>query len=217
MKTGINDLDNILKIKEEDFIIIASRPKMGKSTLVQNIIINVAVIENKPTLYFSLEDSKENIVKKLILKTSMIKKEVPIFIDTTIPQTIYEIIEKSHKIKQNKNIELIIIDCLQLIQFDSKKALSRDNEIREILKELKKIAKKLKIPIIVTSQLSRNPEKRKDKRPVITDFANIISSVLRYADKILFIYRDSYYNKENKSNITDIIVVKNEKRIIKDE
>lgn len=66
MKTGINDLDNILKIKEEDFIIIASRPKMGKSTLVQNIIINVAVIENKPTLYFSLEDSKENIVKKLI-------------------------------------------------------------------------------------------------------------------------------------------------------
>lgn len=85
------------------------------------------------------------------------------------------------------------------------------------MKELKKIAKKLKIPIIVTSQLSRNPEKRKDKRPVITDFANITSSVLRYADKILFIYRDSYYNKENKSNITDIIVVKNEKRIIKDE
>lgn len=121
MKTGINDLDNILKIKEEDFIIIASRPKMGKSTLVQNIIINVAVIENKPTLYFSLEDSKENIVKKLILKTSMIKKEVPIFIDTTIPQTIYEIIEKSHKIKQNKNIELIIMIAFNLYNSIPKK------------------------------------------------------------------------------------------------
>ncbi len=92
------------------------------------------------------------------------------------------------------------------------KSLSRDNEVEEILKELKLLARELNVSIIVTSQLSRKPEERDDKRPVITDFTNTASSISNYADKILFLYRDSYYKKkkENKSNITEIIVAKNE-------
>lgn len=207
MKTGFNDLDNIVKIKGGDLIVIASRPAMGKSTLAINILRNVAIKEKKPVLLFSLENSKETIINKLSIRNSM---DASIFIDASVPQTINNIFKKSCELKGIENIELIIIDYLQLIQFNKNKVLSRDNEIKEILKMLKTLAKKLDIPIIITSQLSRKPEERNDKRPVITDFNNTAPSILDYADKILFLYRDSYYNKDNKSNMTDIIVAKNE-------
>lgn len=244
MKTGFHNLDNNIKIKGGDLIIIASRPAMGKTTLALNILGNVAIKDKKPVAFFSLEENMENIVNKLIIRTSMVEadkfkiydqyqkgqilkpeftdddwdrisygvnslKDAPIFIDVTAPQTIDNIFKKSCELKEKENIELIIIDYLQLIQFDKRKALSRDNEIDEILQKLKTLAKELNVPVIVTSQLSRRPEEREDKRPVITDFTNTASSILKYADKILFLYRDSYYNKENKSNITDIIIAKN--------
>ena len=244
MKTGFHNLDNNIKIKGGDLIIIASRPAMGKTTLALNILGNVAIKDKKPVAFFSLEENMENIVNKLIIRTSMVEadkfkiydqyqkgqilkpeftdddwdrisygvnslKDAPIFIDVTAPQTIDNIFKKSYELKEKENIELIIIDYLQLIQFDKRKALSRDNEIDEILQKLKTLAKELNVPVIVTSQLSRRPEEREDKRPVITDFTNTASSILKYADKILFLYRDSYYNKENKSNITDIIIAKN--------
>lgn len=244
METGFHNLDNNIKIKGGDLIIIASRPAMGKTTLALNILGNVAIKDKKPVAFFSLEENMENIVNKLIIRTSMVEadkfkiydqyqkgqilkpeftdddwdrisygvnslKDAPIFIDVTAPQTIDNIFKKSCELKEKENIELIIIDYLQLIQFDKRKALSRDNEIDEILQKLKTLAKELNVPVIVTSQLSRRPEEREDKRPVITDFTNTASSVLKYADKILFLYRDSYYNKENKSNITDIIIAKN--------
>lgn len=244
METGFHNLDNNIKIKGGDLIIIASRPAMGKTTLALNILGNVAIKDKKPVAFFSLEENMENIVNKLIIRTSMVEadkfkiydqyqkgqilkpeftdddwdrisygvnslKDAPIFIDVTAPQTIDNIFKKSCELKEKENIELIIIDYLQLIQFDKRKALSRDNEIDEILQKLKTLAKELNVPVIVTSQLSRRPEEREDKRPVITDFTNTASSVLKYADKILLLYRDSYYNKENKSNITDIIIAKN--------
>ena len=204
MKTGFNDLDNIVKIKGGDLIVIASRPAMGKSTLAINILRNVAIKEKEPVLLFSLENSKETIINKLTIRNSM---DASIFIDASVPQTIDNIFKKSCELKEKENIELIIIDYLQLIQFNKSKVLSRD---KEILKMLKTLAKKLDIPIIITSQLSRKPEERNDKRPVITDFNNTAPSILDYADKILFLYRDSYYNKDNKGNMTDIIVAKNE-------
>ena len=244
MKTGFHNLDNNIKIKGGDLIIIASRPAMGKTTLALNILGNVAIKDKKPVAFFSLEENMENIVNKLIIRTSMVEadkfkiydqyqkgqilkpeftdddwdrisygvnslKDAPIFIDVTAPQTTDNIFKKSCELKEKENIELIIIDYLQLIQFDKRKALSRDNEIDEILQKLKTLAKELNVPVIVTSQLSRRPEEREDKRPVITDFTNTASSILKYADKILFLYRDSYYNKENKSNKTDIIIAKN--------
>lgn len=239
MKTGFKDLDKIVKIERGDLIIIASRPAMGKSTLAINILSNVAIKDKKPSAFFSLDESMEKIVNRLIIKTAMVEedkfkiynkyqkgeilkpkftdddwdrisygvnvlKDAPIFIDATAPQTIEHILKKSCELKEN--IEFIIIDYLQLIQCDKSKLLSRENEIEDILKELKLLAKKLNVPIIVTSQLSRKPEERNDKRPAITDFTNTESS-LDYADKILFLYR---YNKGKKSNITEIIVAKNE-------
>lgn len=243
MKTGFKNLDNIVKIKGGDLIIVASRPAMGKTTLAQNILSNVAIKEHKPTAFFSLEESMEKTVNKLIIRAAMVEadkfkiydkyqkgeilkpeftdedwdrisyginvlKDAPIFINATAPQTINDIKRRTYELKEN--IELIIIDYLQLVQYDKSKSLSRDNEVEEILKELKLLARELNVSIIVTSQLSRKLEERDDKRPVITDFTNTASSISNYADKILFLYRDSYYKKENKSNITEIIVAKNE-------
>lgn len=245
MRTGFKDLDNIVKINDGELIVISARPGMGKSTLALNILSNVTTKEKKPAVFFSLENSMENIVNKLIISNSMVEadkfeiydkhkkekilkkeftdkdweriaygvnilKDAHIFISTTAPYTIEDIWKKTRELKEKENIELVIIDYLQLIQFDKSKTLSRDNEIMEILKRLKTLAKDLNVPIIITSQLSRKPEERENKKPVITDFTNTTSSISTYSDKILFIYRDSYYNKENKSNITDIIIAKNE-------
>ena len=205
MKTGFKDLDKIVKIERGDLIIIASRPAMGKTTLAQNILSNITIKYKKKSAFFSLDESMEKIVR--LFYGVNVLKDTNIFIDATAPQTIEHILKKSCELKEN--IELIVIDYLQLIQCDKSKSLSRENEIEDILKELKLLAKKLNVSIIVTSQLSRKPEERNNKRPVITDFTNTTSSILNYADKILFLYRDSYYNKENKSNMTEIIIGKN--------
>lgn len=243
MKTGFNDLDNVIEIKNGDLIVVASRPAMGKSTFVQNILSNVAIKENKSILFFSLEESKEMLINKLIISNSKIKadkfglyneykkngklkpdlsdedwdrityginllKDAPIYIASDTPYTIEDICAKSSNFKKEKDIGIIIIDYLQLIQFDKSRLLSRDNEITEILRELKVLSKVLDVPIIVTSQLSRKCEKREDKRPIIEDFTNSKYGITTYCDKILFLYRDSYYNKANKNEITEIIVAK---------
>lgn len=237
MKTGFKDLDNKIELNNGDLIIIASRPAMGKTTFVENIMNNVAIKQKKTVLFFSLDESKEAIIKKIIINNSSVEsyklelyekksenskileedwdritysmdllKDAPIYIADEAPYTIENICKKARKMKLNKDIELIIIDYVQLILFDKGKGLSRNEEMQEILKQLKILAKELNVPIIVTSQLSRNIEKRENKRPCIADFKNI--GFLKYSDKILFIYRDSYYY-EKLSNITEIIIAKN--------
>ena len=244
MKTGFKDLDEIIKVNKGDLIVVASRPAMGKSTFVLNILSHIALEENKSVLFFNLEDSKESIINKLIISNSMVEsekfglynryknneiqkpnlseddwdriayginllKDAPIYITSDVPYSIDDICINSTRFKKEKNIETIIIDYLQLIQFNKKKLLSRDEEITEILRRLKALAKILDIPVIITSQLSRECEKREDKKPIIEDFSNSKNAIDKYADKILFLYRDSYYNKENKSDITDVIIAKN--------
>ena len=244
MKTGFYDLDNIINLNNGDLIVVGSRPAMGKSTFVQNILSNLAIKENIPVLFFSLEENKEKIVSKLIISNSMVEadkfrlydeykknveikpelsdedwdriayginllKDAPIFIASDVQYTIEDICIKSSEFKKEQDIGIIIIDYLQLIQFDKRKLLSRDNEITEILRKLKVLAKILDVPVIITSQLSRECEKREDKRPIIEDFSNSKYGVSTYSDKILFLYRDSYYNKINKSNITEVIISKN--------
>ena len=169
---------------------------MGKSTFVQNILSNVAIKENKAILFFCLEESKERIVNKLIISNSRVEADK------------LGLCAKSSNFKKEKDIGIIIIDYLQLIQFDKSRLLSRDNEITEILKKLEVLSKGLDIPIIVTSQLARKCEKREDKRPRIEDFANSKHGITAYCDKVLFLYRDSYYNKANKNESTEIIVAK---------
>lgn len=244
MKTGFNDLDNIINLSEGELVVIASRPAMGKSTFALNILSHLALKENKFVLFFNLEDSKDNIINKLIISNSMVEsekfglynkykkneiqrpnlseddwdriaygidllKDAPIYMASDAPYSIEDICIKSTRLKREKNIDAIIIDYLQLIQFNKKKQLSRDEEITEILRKLKVLAKILDVPVIIISQLSRECEKRDDKRPIIYDFTNSKKGITTYSDKILFLYRDSYYNKDNKSDITDIIIAKN--------
>ena len=244
MKTGFNDLDEVIKVNKGDLIVIASRPSMGKSTFVLNVLSHIALDEKKSVLFFSLEDSKDKIINKLIISNSMVEtekfqlynkykqentekpelseddwdriayglnllKDAPIYIASDAPYSIDDICIKSTRLKKKNNIDAIIIDYLQIIQFNKKKILSRDEEITEILRKLKVLAKILDVPVIITSQLSRECEKRDDKRPIIEDFTNSKNAITTYSDKILFLYRDSYYNKENKSDITDVIVAKN--------
>ena len=245
MNTGFKDLDEIIKVNKGDLIVVASRPSMGKSTFVLNVLSHIALDEKKSVLFFSLEDSKDNIINRLIISNSMVEsekfqlynkykqentekpelseddwdritygvnvlKDAPIYIASDVPYSIEDICIKSTKLKREKNIDAIIIDYLQLIQLNKKKLLSRDEEITEILRKLKVLAKILDIPVIITSQLSRECEKREDKRPIIEDFTNSKKAITTYSDKLLFLYRDSYYNKENKSDITDVIVAKND-------
>ena len=244
MKTGFNDLDNIINLSKGELIVIASRPAMGKSTFVLNILSHLALKEKKRVLFFSLEDSNNNIINKLIISNSIVEaekfglynkyknneiqkpnlseddwdriaygihilKDSSIYVASDAPYTIEDICIKSTRLKKEKNIDAIIIDYLQLIQFNKKKQLSRDEEIIEILRKLKVLAKILDVPVIITSQLSRECEKRDNKRPIICDFANSKKAITTYSDKILFLYRDSYYNKDNKSDITDVIIAKN--------
>lgn len=244
MKTGFKDLDEIIEVDKGDLVVVASRPAMGKSTFVLNILSHIALEEKKKVLFFSLEACKEHLINKLIISNSMVEaekfglynkyknnkiskpdiseddvdriayginllKDAPIYISSDVPYSIDDICLKSTIFKKEKNIEAIIIDYLQLIQLNKKKLLSRDEEITEILRKLKVLAKILDIPVIITSQLSRKCEKRENKKPIIEDFSNSKKAIDSYADKILLLYRDSYYNKENKSNFTDVIIAKN--------
>lgn len=243
MNTGFKDLDEIIDLKKGELVVIASRPAMGKSTFVLNILSHFTLKEKKSVLFFSLENSNDNIINKLIISNSMVEaekfqlynkykqentekpglseddwdriayginllKDAPIYIASDVPYSIEDICIKSTRLKKEKNIEAIIVDYLQLIQFNKKKVLSRDEEITEILRKLKVLAKILDVPVIITSQISRECEKRDDKRPIIEDFTNSKKAITTYSDKILFLYRDSHYNKENKSDITEVIVAK---------
>lgn len=226
MKTGFDVLDdNIGELRKGELIVVASRPLMGKTSLVFNIATNIAIRKNATVAIFSLEMSKEQCVKRLnnaelslmknmsknnktkdmdaIEKVARRLSEAKVFIDDTPSLTVREIEDKCIKLKENEGLELLVIDYLQLIQNDE----YDDN----ICIELKKIAQKLDITIIVTSQLSRMPMERfetdNDPTPMISD---ISSNISRIADVLLFIHRDDYYYENSKKpNVAEIIIAKN--------
>lgn len=207
LKTGFKELDEIVQMEKQDLIIVAGRPAMGKTNFVSNILSKVNEINTIPVLMISLEESKEKI-KNRILTNRQEKDFKEIYIEDVANISIMEIREIAKKYKKEKNIELMIIDYFQLIAFNRQSVLSRDNEIIEIAKSLKELSVELDISIIVTSQLSRSLEEREDKRPLLTDFYE--SKIVEYADTILFIYRDDYYNKDSeRKNIADFIIAKN--------
>ena len=205
-------MDTNIKLNNGELIVIASRPGIGKTAFALNILSHIGLEEKRGALFFSLENSEKNIIKRLITinsTTEEILKNSPIYLSTKAPLSIDDICEKSKKMKLEKNIELIIIDYLQLIKFDKKKLWSRDDEITEILRKLKVLAKELNIPVIITSQLSRAPEERKSPKPMITDFSSSKYGITKYCDKILFLYRDLDYIENRKNNIAELIVAKN--------
>ena len=233
--TGFSDLDRQTSgLHNSDLIIVAARPAMGKSALAINIATNAALKDKVPVVIFNLEMSKEQVVNRILCSEAMVDSnkirtgqiedndwmklatasgilsEAPIYIDDTPGISIMEIRAKCRKLKMEKNIGLVVVDYLQLVQGSSgKKNASREQEISEISRSLKILAKELDVPVIALSQLSRAAEQRKeDHRPMLSDLRES-GAIEQDADIVMFIYREDYYNPETENkNIAEIILAK---------
>ena len=205
---------------------------MGKSAFVLNIATHAAVNNNVPVIVFNLEMSKEQLVNRILCSEAMVDSnkirtgkiddnewiklanasgrlaEAPIYIDDTPGISIAEIRAKCRKLKLEKGIGLVIIDYLQLVEASGRRNSSREQEISEISRSLKILAKELDVPVIALSQLSRSAEKRDDKRPMLSDLRES-GAIEQDADIVMFLYRDDYYNENSeKKNIAEIILAK---------
>ena len=232
--TGFTDLDyKTSGFHSSDLIIVAARPAMGKSAFAINIATNAAMSANIPVVIFNLEMSKEQVGNRILCSEAMVDSnkirtgkiededwmklatasgrlsEAPIYIDDTPGITVMEIRAKCRKLKMEKGIGLIVIDYLQLIQGSGKGSKSREQEISEISRSLKILAKELEVPVIALSQLSRAAEQRKDDhRPMLSDLRES-GAIEQDADMVIFLYRDDYYNEDSeKKNIAEIILAK---------
>lgn len=232
--TGFTELDyRTAGLHNSDLILVAARPAMGKSAFVINIAANAAIRSETPVVIFNLEMSKEQVANRILcseamvdsnkIKTGKIEEEdwtklaealgrisdAPIYIDDTPGISIAEIRAKCRKLKLEKNIGLVIIDYLQLVTASGKKNASREQEISEISRSLKILAKELNVPVIALSQLSRAPEQRKDDhRPILSDLRES-GAIEQDADIVMFLYRDDYYNENSEEkNIAEVIIAK---------
>ena len=233
--TGFTDLDyKTAGLHGSELILVAARPAMGKTAFALNIATNVATRAGTPVAIFSLEMSKEQLVSRILASETMIDSnklktgkmeeedwiklseslgplsESEIYIDDTPGISITEIRAKCRKLKLEKNIGLVVIDYLQLISGSgSKKNGSREQEISEISRSLKILARELDVPVIALSQLSRAPEQRKgDHRPMLSDLRES-GAIEQDADIVMFLYRDEYYNQDSENkNIAEVILAK---------
>ena len=232
VSTGFYDLDaRTAGLQKSDLILIAARPSMGKTAFVLNLAQYVAFHEDLCTAIFSLEMSKEQLVNRLFslesrvdaqkLRTGNLQESEwekliegagiignsHLIIDDTPGISISELRSKCRKYKMDQDLRLIIIDYLQLMS-GSGRSESRQQEISEISRSLKALARELNVPVIALSQLSRAVEQRPDHRPMLSDLRES-GAIEQDADVVMFIYRDDYYNKDTDlKNISEIIVAK---------
>ena len=230
--TGFTDLDyKLTGLHPSQLLIVAARPAMGKTAFVLNIAQHVAFRQNVPVAIFSLEMSKEQLVTRLMSMEAMIDSQLirtgeledqdweklmesaavighsPLIIDDTPGLTIAEIRSKCRRYKQAQGVGLVIIDYLQLMAGNGKSE-SRQQEISEISRSLKALAREIDAPIIALSQLNRAVDSRTDHKPVLSDLRES-GSIEQDADVIMFIYRDDYYNPDtDKKNIAEVILAK---------
>ena len=231
--TGFIDLDRITAgMHNSELILIAARPAMGKSAFALNIATHAAINANVPVAIFNLEMSKEQVGNRILCSEAMVDSnkvktgkideqdwiklvtavgplsESEIYIDDTAGISIMEIRAKCRKLKMEKNIGLVVIDYLQLIQGSGRRNASREQEISEISRSLKILAKELDVPVIALSQLSRAVEQRTDHRPMLSDLRES-GAIEQDADIVMFLYRDDYYNPESeRKNIAEVILAK---------
>ena len=205
---------------------------MGKSAFALNIATNAAIRGKTTVAIFSLEMSKEQMVNRILCSEAMVDSnkvrtgkldeedwtklasglgplsEAQIYIDDTPGINVMEIRAKCRKLKLEKNLGLVVIDYLQLIQGSNKRNGSREQEISEISRSLKILAKEIDVPVIALSQLSRAPEQRPDHRPMLSDLRES-GAIEQDADIVMFLYRDDYYNEDSdKKNIAEVIMAK---------
>ena len=229
-RTGFTLLDSITSgLNKSDLIIIAARPGMGKTSFAMNIATNVARRSEKEVVTFNLEMSKEQLATRILSTEALVESNtlrngrisgddwvklatsagylstIPLYIDDTASMTVQQM---KAKLRRTKNLGLVIIDYLQLMESTSHSD-NRVTVISEITRQLKVMAKELNVPVILLSQLSRAVESRTDKRPMLSDLRES-GSIEQDADIVLFLYREAYYNKESqRQNISECIVAKN--------
>ena len=230
--TGFIDLDyKTSGFQPSDLILIAARPSMGKTAFVLNVAQNMAFKEGKTVAIFSLEMSKEQLVNRLFSLESKVDSQAlrtgnltdedwakliegaavvgksNLIIDDTPGISIAELRSKCRKFKLEHNLGIIIIDYLQLMSC-GKRSESRQQEISEISRSLKAVARELNVPVVALSQLSRAVEQRPDHRPMLSDLRES-GAIEQDADVVMFLYRDDYYNKDtDKKNIAEVIIAK---------
>ena len=236
LKTGFRDLDNkTAGFQKGDLIIIGARPAMGKTTFAQNLAYNIASINKKGALFFSMEMAKNEIVDRMISSVSGVDSwhmrtgnlseeefsrigeamgemdEVPIYIDDTSSMTIMELRNKARRAVHDHDIGIVIVDYLQLIQGSDRYKGNRVQEVTEISRGLKILARELEIPVIALAQLSRGVTGRDDPRPVLSDLRES-GSIEQDADLVMFLHRPDYYKQNDDNyeptNITELLVAK---------
>ena len=230
--TGFAELDyKTAGLHGSELILVAARPAMGKTAFALNLATNAALRGNAPVAIFSLEMSKDQLVNRILCSEAMVDSnkvrtgkldeddwvklagaigplsEAEMYIDDTPGISVMEIRTKCRKLKMEKNIGLVVIDYLQLV-LGNKRTASREQEISEISRSLKILAKETNVPVIALSQLSRAVEQRPDHRPMLSDLRES-GAIEQDADIVMFLYRDDYYNKESeKKDIAEVIIAK---------
>lgn len=234
ISTGFYDLDyKTAGLQKSDLILVAARPSMGKTAFVLNILDTVGVRQHKPCMIFSLEMSKEQLVNRMLSMESLVDADKlrkgsltdedwgelinavdkiadseNIIIDDTPGITVTEMRSKCRKVKLERGLDLIIIDYLQLMSGSGRGSDSRQQEISEISRSLKAIAREMQCPVLALSQLSRACEQRPDHRPMLSDLRES-GAIEQDADIVMFLYRDDYYNKDTEHpNEAEVIIAK---------
>ncbi len=230
--TGFRDLDNLLAgLQNSDLFILAARPSMGKTTLVMNIAHHVATREGIPVGFFSLEVSKEQLIDQLLAVESGVEaeklrtgrlddddfpriaeamaqlSEAPIYIDDSAMTNVMEMRTKARRLQAEHGLGLVVIDYLQLISGGARNQDGRQQEVSEISRGLKGLARELNVPVLALSQLSRAVESRTPPTPQLSDLRDS-GSIEQDADVVAFIYRPWYYDKEADENTTEILIKK---------
>ncbi len=236
LKTGFRDLDKkTAGFQKGDLIIVGARPAMGKTTFAQNLAYNIASINKKGVLFFSMEMAANEIVDRMISDVSGVDNwkmrtgnlseeefqkigdalgemdELPIYIDDTSSMTIMDLRNKARRAMHDHNIGIVIVDYLQLIQGSDRYKGNRVQEVTEISRGLKILARELEIPVVALAQLSRSVTGRDDPRPVLSDLRES-GSIEQDADLVMFLHRPDYYRQNDddyeETHITELLVAK---------
>ena len=231
--TGFQDLDHKLSgLQKQDLVLVAARPSMGKTAFALNIAQHVSIKEKKKVALFSLEMSKEQLMNRLMSMESRVDSQLirtgrlsssdwseliagasrivnsQMIIDDTPAITVPELRSKCRRFKLEYGLDLVIIDYLQLMTASRKGNDNRQQEISEISRSLKAVAREIDAPVIAISQLSRAPEARNDKRPMLSDLRES-GAIEQDADVVMLLYRDSYYNKDSENpNLAEVNIAK---------
>ena len=236
LKTGFRDIDKkTAGFQKGDLIIIGARPAMGKTTFAQNLAYNIASINKKGVLFFSMEMAANEIIDRMISDVSGVDNwkmrtgnlsdeefqkigdaladmdEIPIYIDSTSSMTIMELRNKARRAMHDHDIGIVIVDYLQLISGSNRYAGNRVQEVSEVSRGLKILARELSIPVVALAQLSRNVTGRDDPRPVLSDLRDS-GSIEQDADLVMFLHRPDYYKQNQddyeETHITELLIAK---------